>query len=51
VLPSNSDPALSLTVSNTAAPLYGLKVGLVWSFRHAARTGYFVYTYRSFSGR
>jgi cytochrome d ubiquinol oxidase subunit II len=52
VLPSNSDPALSLTVSNTAAPLYGLKVGLVWFIPGMLlATGYFVYTYRSFSGK
>ena len=52
VLPSNSNPALSLTVSNTAAPLYGLKVGLVWFIPGMLLAiGYFVYTYRSFSGK
>jgi cytochrome d ubiquinol oxidase subunit II len=52
VLPSNSDPALSLTVWNAAAPLYGLKVGLVWFIPGMLlATGYFVYTYRSFSGK
>jgi len=52
VLPSNSDPALSLTVSNAAAPLYGLKVGLVWFIPGMLLAiGYFVYTYRSFSGK
>ncbi len=30
VLPANSDPALSLTVTNAAAHSYGLGVGLVW---------------------
>jgi cytochrome d ubiquinol oxidase subunit II len=52
VLPSNSDPALSLTVSNAAAPLYGLRIGLVWFIPGMLlATGYFVYTYRSFSGK
>jgi cytochrome d ubiquinol oxidase subunit II len=52
VLPSNSDPALSLTVSNAAAPLYGLKVGLIWFIPGMLlATAYFVYTYRSFSGK
>jgi cytochrome d ubiquinol oxidase subunit II len=52
VLPSNSDPALSLTVSNAAAPLYGLKVGLIWFIPGMLlATSYFVYTYRSFSGK
>ena len=52
VLPSNSDPARSLTVSNAAAPLYGLKIGLVWFIPGMLlATAYFVYTYRSFSGK
>jgi len=52
VLPSNSDAALSLTVSNAAAPLYGLQVGLIWFIPGMLlATGYFVYTYRSFSGK
>jgi cytochrome d ubiquinol oxidase subunit II len=52
VLPSNSDAALSLTVSNAAAPLYGLKVGLIWFIPGMLlATSYFVYTYRSFSGK
>jgi cytochrome d ubiquinol oxidase subunit II len=52
VLPSNSDPALSLTVWNAAAPPYGLEVGLMWFIPGMLlTTGYFVYTYRSFSGK
>jgi cytochrome d ubiquinol oxidase subunit II len=52
VLPSNSDAALSLTVSNAAAPLYGLQVGLIWFIPGMLlATGYFVYTYWSFSGK
>lgn len=30
VLPSSADPALSLTIQNTAAAQYGLTVGLAW---------------------
>jgi cytochrome d ubiquinol oxidase subunit II len=52
VLPSNADPALSLTVHNSAAPLYGLQVGLMWFIPGMLLAGgYFVYTYRSFSGK
>jgi cytochrome d ubiquinol oxidase subunit II len=52
VLPSNSNPALSLTISNAAAPLYGLQIGLIWFIPGMLlATAYFVYTYRSFSGK
>jgi cytochrome d ubiquinol oxidase subunit II len=52
VLPSNADPALGLTVHNSAAPLYGLQVGLMWFIPGMLLAcGYFVYTYRSFSGK
>jgi cytochrome d ubiquinol oxidase subunit II len=52
VLPSNGDPSLSLTVLNTAAAPYGLRVGLVWWIPGMLLTGgYFAYTYRSFSGK
>ena len=52
VLPSNADPALGLTVHNAAAPLYGLRIGLVWFIPGMILTGaYFVYTYRNFSGK
>ncbi len=44
VLPSNRDPAMGLTVHQTAAPEYGLKVGLVWwVLGMILVTGYFVY--------
>jgi cytochrome bd-type quinol oxidase subunit 2 len=43
---------LSLTIWNAAAPLYGLQVGLIWFIPGMLlATGYFVYTYRSFSGK
>jgi cytochrome d ubiquinol oxidase subunit II len=52
VLPSNGDPAMSLTVANTAAGPYGLRVGLYWFIPGVLlTTGYFVYTYRSLSGK
>ena len=52
VLPSNGDPALSLTVANAAAAPYGLRVGLFWFIPGILlTTGYFVYTYRSFAGK
>ena len=52
VLPSNSDSTFGLTVQNSAAPLYGLQVGLMWFIPGMIlATGYFVYTYRSFAGK
>src|SRR5579872_3435934 len=52
VLPSDSDPALSMTIYNTAAAPYGLRVGLAWFIPGMLlTTGYFVYTYRSFAGK
>ena len=52
VLPSNADPSLGLTVHNSAAHLYGLQVGLMWFIPGMLLAcGYFVYTYRSFSGK
>jgi cytochrome d ubiquinol oxidase subunit II len=52
VLPSSSDPALSLTIYNAAAAPYGLRVGLVWFVPGMLLTmAYFIYTYRSFAGK
>ena len=52
VLPSSGDPALGLTVSNTAAAPYGLAIGLVWFIPGMLlATGYFIYTYRNFAGK
>jgi cytochrome d ubiquinol oxidase subunit II len=52
VLPSNGDPALSLTILNAAAAPYGLRIGLMWFIPGMLLTaGYFTYTYRSFSGK
>ena len=52
VLPSNGDPSFSLTVANSAAAPYGLRVGLYWFIPGVLlTTSYFVYTYRSFKGK
>ena len=52
VLPSNTDPALSLTVHNAAAAQYGLEIGLIWFIPGIALAiAYFTYTYRSFAGK
>jgi cytochrome bd ubiquinol oxidase subunit II len=52
VLPSNTNPALSLTVENTAAARHGLGIGLTWFIPGIALVAvYFSYTYRSFAGK
>ena len=52
VLPSSGDPALGLTAANSAAPYYGLSIGLLWFIPGMLLVaGYFVYTYRSFAGK
>jgi cytochrome d ubiquinol oxidase subunit II len=52
VLPSNGDPALSLTISNASAAPYGLHIGLVWFIPGMLLTAtYFIYAYRSFAGK
>jgi cytochrome bd ubiquinol oxidase subunit II len=52
VLPSNRNPALSLTIENTAAARYGLGIGLVWFIPGIAlAAAYFISTYRNFAGK
>jgi cytochrome d ubiquinol oxidase subunit II len=52
VLPSNTDQGLGLTIHNTAAAPYGLKIGLMWWIPGMALVvGYFVFTYRHFAGK
>jgi cytochrome d ubiquinol oxidase subunit II len=52
VLPSNTDPALGLTVYNAATSAYGLKVGLAWWIPGMILvTGYFAFVYRHFAGK
>lgn len=51
VLPAR-DPQYSLTISSAKAGTYGLKVGLIWwCIGIALAIGYFVFVYRSFSGK
>jgi cytochrome bd ubiquinol oxidase subunit II len=43
---------LSLTIYNSKAGDYGLKVGIVWwTIGIGLASGYFVYLYRSFRGK
>jgi cytochrome d ubiquinol oxidase subunit II len=52
VLPSNSDPALALTISNASAPNYGLTIGLRWWIPGMLlAAGYFSYVFRHFAGK
>jgi cytochrome d ubiquinol oxidase subunit II len=51
VLPARN-PAFSLTVENSQAGSYGLKVGVVWwIFGMILAAGYFAYVYRSMAGK
>jgi cytochrome bd ubiquinol oxidase subunit II len=51
VLPARN-PSFSLTVQNTQAGDYGLKIGIIWwVLGMILVTGYFVYVYRSFAGK
>jgi cytochrome d ubiquinol oxidase subunit II len=52
VLPASTDPAYGLTVYNTAAPRYGLTIGLVWwTIGIVLALGYFIFVYRMFRGK
>jgi len=52
VLPSTTDPALSLTVSNTISHAYGLSVGIVWwTIGMLLAAGYVIYMFRSMRGK
>jgi cytochrome d ubiquinol oxidase subunit II len=52
VLPSNSDPGLSLTVYNAAAPVHGLKIGLWWWIPGMILAiGYSAFAYKHFAGK
>ncbi len=52
VLPASTDPKYSLTVYNTAAPSYGLSVGIVWwAIGIVIALGYFTYLFYSFRGK
>jgi cytochrome d ubiquinol oxidase subunit II len=52
VLPSNTDPALGLTISNTATASYGLTVALVWWIPGMLLVlAYSTFIYRHFAGK
>ena len=52
VLPASNDPQYSLTIYNTAAGAYGMRVGLVWwSIGIVIAIGYFVFLFRMFKGK
>jgi cytochrome d ubiquinol oxidase subunit II len=52
VLPASTDPALNLTIYNTAAGAHGLSVGLVWwSLGLVLALGYFFFLFRMFRGK
>jgi cytochrome d ubiquinol oxidase subunit II len=51
VLPARN-PIYSLTISTAKAADYGLKIGLIWwVIGMFLATGYFIYVYRTFSGK
>jgi cytochrome bd ubiquinol oxidase subunit II len=52
VLPASTSPAYSLTIQNTAAAPYGLKIGVAWwIIGMVLALGYFVFIYRMFRGK
>jgi cytochrome d ubiquinol oxidase subunit II len=52
VLPASTDPALSLTIYNTAAGQHGLTVGLTWWILGVILAlGYFTLLFRMFKGK
>ncbi len=52
VLPANPDHNLSLTIYNSAASAYGLKIGLLWWIPGMLLVAaYFVFTYRHLAGK
>jgi cytochrome d ubiquinol oxidase subunit II len=52
VLPSNADPALSLTVRNASASSYGLTIGLMWFIPGILLAlSYTAFLYRRFAGK
>ncbi len=52
VLPASTDPALNLTIYNTAAGAHGLSVGLIWwILGMILALGYFTLLFRMFKGK
>jgi cytochrome bd ubiquinol oxidase subunit II len=52
VLPASTNPAFSLTIANTKAQDYGLRIGLIWwLIGMALAVSYTVLAYRRFAGK
>jgi len=52
VLPASTEARYSLTIQNTAAPAYGLSIGIIWwIIGMVLALGYFVFVYRTFRGK
>ncbi|MGD0014113.1 MAG: cytochrome d ubiquinol oxidase subunit II [Bryobacteraceae bacterium] len=52
VLPSNTNPALALTIESTAAAPHGLRIGLAWWIPGMLLVlGYSIFIYRHFAGK
>jgi cytochrome bd ubiquinol oxidase subunit II len=52
LLPASTDPMLGLTIANSKAADYGLKIGLIWwVIGMALATGYTIHVYRNVSGK
>jgi cytochrome d ubiquinol oxidase subunit II len=52
VLPASTDPALNLTIYNTAAGHHGLTVGITWWILGAVLSvSYFIFLFRMFKGK
>jgi len=52
VLPASTNPIFGLTIANSKAADYGLKIGLIWwVIGMALATGYTIHVYRSVSGK
>jgi len=52
LLPASTDASYSLTIQNTVTQEYGLNVGIMWwMVGMALAIGYFIYLFRSFSGK
>lgn len=52
VLPASTNPTFGLTIANSKAADYGLKIGLIWwMIGMALATGYTIHVYRNVSGK
>lgn len=52
LLPASTDPNFSLTIYNSAAPVYGLKIGVVWwTIGLGLAVFYFAFLFRTFKGK